>query len=133
MFSIKHNDELIAIVGNSNDFKKGWTFSPYPDEPLQWGIGLFKKDYTAQRHIHLSRERIPKHPTQEFFYIVDGKVGFELYSADKEFAGYFELTKGDFICVYHGGHGMTILQEDTKILEIKNGAFVGVEKDKEKF
>ena len=38
--------------------------------------------------------------------------------------------KGDIVFHAEGGHGYEILDNDTKVIEIKNGPFTGVESDK---
>ena len=44
-----------------------------------------------------------------------------------------ELNEGDLAVFVYGGHGYEILEDDTKIIETKNGPFTGVENDKVKF
>jgi hypothetical protein len=43
------------------------------------------------------------------------------------------LKAGDFIMLYDGGHGFKVLQDNTVFIEVKNGQFVTVEQDKDKF
>ena len=43
------------------------------------------------------------------------------------------VGQGEMLILLESAHGYTILEEDTTVLEIKNGPFMGVEKDKTKF
>ena len=43
------------------------------------------------------------------------------------------MNVGDLAVFVYGGHGYEILEDDTKIIEAKNGPFINVEKDKERF
>ena len=45
----------------------------------------------------------------------------------------FVLSEGDLAVYAFGGHGYEMLKDDTQIVETKNGPFVSVDKDKEKF
>ena len=56
-----------------------------------------------------------------------------LFSEDQEFLEEYIMKEGDLAVFIFGGHGYEILEDDTKIIETKNGPFTGVEKDKIKF
>jgi hypothetical protein len=45
----------------------------------------------------------------------------------------FILKEGELAVFGYGGHGYEILEDDTQIIESKNGPFAGVEQDKIKF
>ena len=45
----------------------------------------------------------------------------------------FILYEGDTAIMAYGGHGYKILEDNTKIIESKNGPFVSVELDKVKY
>jgi hypothetical protein len=42
------------------------------------------------------------------------------------------LERGDTIILLNGGHGYEILSDNTKVLEVKNGPYVGADKDRER-
>ena len=50
-----------------------------------------------------------------------------------EFLEEFTLLEGDLAVFVSGGHGYHILEDNTKIIETKNGPFTGVENDKVRF
>ena len=41
-----------------------------------------------------------------------------------------EVNVGDVIILLRGGHGYDILDDDTEVLEIKNGPYVGSDLDR---
>ena len=129
----KHHGELIAIIGDMNDIPRGRSFYENGKCPLEWGTFWYNYGEKAQAHIHKVRKRIPEHKTIEFLYVHQGKVKLHLYTNDKELIDDVMLRSGNFACLYSGGHSFEILKANTKMVEIKNGAFVGAEEDKEKF
>lgn len=133
MYSVTHRGTLIAAVGNIRDIKKGLYFYGDGSEMLQWGTMLYDKGKVLQPHIHKRVNRQYKHPTQEFLYIIEGSVEITLYSRKKEIVMIQPLKAGDFICTYDGGHGYKVLEDNTKMIEVKHGPFISVENDKEKF
>jgi len=66
-------------------------------------------------------------------YVKQGSMKVTLYSDDKSIINEFILEKGDLAIYAYGGHGYEILSDDTQIIEAKNGPFISVEEDKEKF
>ena len=68
------------------------------------------------------------------FLINDQKKKFEcIASINQDYLDEYELNEGDLAVFVYGGHGYEILEDDTKIIETKNGPFTGVENDKVKF
>ena len=133
MFEVHSGDLLIARGGNEDDIKHGRNFHSNPEEWMQWGTFWYPEEYGMQSHIHKAREHRGKHKTHEFIYIVSGSLMVEFYNLEKEFIGSRMLYKGDFICLYDGGHGFMTKAPDTKFIEIKHGQFTSPEDDKEKF
>jgi hypothetical protein len=127
------DNNLLAITGNKNDFKNGWTFSPYQDKPFNWGFGLFDKGYSAQPHIHRIQERITPHKTIEFFYVAQGCISISIYDNNKSLISLFRLEEGDFVCFYDGGHSMDIMRDHTQVIETKNGPYISDMIEKERF
>ena len=65
--------------------------------------------------------------------IIRGKISATFYSLDKKPVIIKFLTSGDLVMLYDGGHGFEVLENNTVFIEVKNGAYVSVEVDKEKF
>ena len=71
--------------------------------------------------------------TQEMTYVKRGSMRVLLYDEDQQYLQDFVIKEGDMAVVAYGGHGYEILEDNTQIIESKNGPFVSVEKDKKKF
>lgn len=81
-------------------------------------------------HVHnfMSRQVVY---TQEVLVIRRGRLKVNLYSSEKEFLGERILLAGDVILLCGGGHSFEMLEE-TSIIEVKQGPYLGVE-DKTRF
>ena len=126
------NGVLICIIHRKSDWKKGLDFITSDEEFIQLGTWGYNKGKTLDRHYHNEFERTA-HRTCECTYVVSGSMKVDLYDLEKEFIESFELVEGDCAAFFTGGHGYEILSDDTRILETKNGPFLGVEKDKTRF
>ena len=133
MKDIKYNDFLVASIGNVSEIQQGKSFSPNPADPLQYGLFRLPLGEILQRHIHKSRARLSPHKTMEFLYIVSGKMKVTFYTLEKLEFCWRILSQGDFIMLFDGGHEFKVLQNDTVFIEVKNGQYVDIETDKEKF
>ena len=133
MYKISHNGMLIAAGGNVADIEKGLNFYGDGSEMLQWGTMHYDEGKVLQPHIHKRVNRQFKHRTHEFMFIVQGVLETTFYASDKKPIITKVLRAGDFVCLYDGGHGFKVLENDTKLIEVKHGPFVDVEKDKTKF
>ena len=125
---IEFDGEIIAIVVRSNYNPEGVSFVTSEDSPLQLGIFCHKKNSEIKPHIHKEVERVIK-KTLEALHIEYGCISVELYSSDGKKIKTITLNGGDTIMFISGGHGIKIL-EDSKIIEIKQGPYYGVEVDK---
>jgi len=59
-----------------------------------------------------------------------GKIMAHIYSTREEKLADLEVKEGDVIILLRGGHGYTILEDGTQVLEIKNGPYLGPETDR---
>ena len=42
----------------------------------------------------------------------------------------FEAAEGDVVVLLWGGHGYSVLEDNTQVLEVKTGPYVGAELDR---
>ena len=130
MEKIENNGRLLAIIWRDSDWTPGLNF-PTPDDLfIQAGGWQYPagKSLAPHRHKKYSRD---VQQTQESVYVKRGKMRVDLYDESNKLLRQFDLEQGDFAVLADCGHGYEILQDDTQILEIKNGPFVDVETDKE--
>ncbi len=129
---IKHDNRIISIIYRDDDWERGLNFIT-PDELfIQAGSWWYQKGEILQRHIHNDYPREATR-TQETVYVKRGSMRCSIYTDEKEFIQDFILYEGDLAIFAFGGHGFEILEDDTKIIESKNGPFTDVETDKTKF
>lgn len=125
---ITENGKIIAIVVRDGFNPDGVNFITPEDFPLQMGISSYKKGAILKAHTHLQRRRLITE-THEMVHIQAGKVELYLFDSNGKKLRTLLLAEGDTIYFSAGGHGWKTL-EDSKIIEIKQGPYLGLEKDK---
>lgn len=97
-------------------------------EPMQWGIGVFKKGAKVEPHRHMG---VPATVSefQEFIMIRQGRVVAEVFDEAGELVRKIEMVAGDALLLLRGGHGFEFL-ENAELLELKQGPYLGREKMK---
>ena len=126
------DDQLIAIIRRFNEWKPGLDFVT-PDETfIQVGTWSYNTGKTLDRHEHNVHERT-SNLTQECVFIVAGSMNVDFYGRNKVFIERVLLQQFDYAVIFGGGHAYEILEDNTKILETKNGPFPGVEIDKTRY
>ena len=104
-----------------------------PDETfIQVSSWWYPEGKRLDNHVHKEFDRTAGR-TQEMTYVRKGRMKVFLFDDLKKPLEEFVLEEGDLAVFVHGGHGYEILEEGTQIIEAKNGPFIGVENDKEKF
>lgn len=126
------NGNVYAIIHRKEDWKKGLDFLTSDQMSVQVGTWNYDKGRILDSHIHKTYDRVTS-KTEEVTFVVKGKMKVTLFDIDLNYFDEFILNEGDLSVVSYGGHGYEILEDDTMILEAKNGPFVSVEKDKVKF
>lgn len=118
-----NNGKLIAIINNSTPDKT--TFITDNDCTQQVGYITHKKDTIIPRHYHKQIIRSVIGMT-EVLYIIDGKCLVDVYDNTQSLIESIELKTGDLAVFTSGGHGFRMI-EDTKMLEIKHGPYIGLD------
>ena len=129
---IKDGDLTLAIIIKHADWKEGLNFVSSDEDYQQVGIWGYNKGQKLAPHIHLTAPRQILR-TQEVIFVKDGRIRADIYTEQKNFLKSVELEAGDAIILLNGGHGYEILSDNTKVLEVKNGPYVGADKDRERF
>jgi hypothetical protein len=129
---IKVDKAIIAIIYREKDWIKGLNFITPEDLYIQVGSWYYEKGKKLDSHIHKVNKRSADR-THEMTYVKKGSMKVFLYDENKKFIKELVLHQGDLAVFANGGHGYEILEDDTQIVEAKNGPFTNVETDKEKF
>ena len=133
MREIKKEGKILARHITPDDIKPGLISLTNDNEFLQvvaWGH--YEKGKYLQDHWHNEVERSATR-TYEAVYVVKGAIEARVFDLDCIPVDTFVVQQGELLILLESAHGYTILEDDTTVLEIKNGPFLGVEKDKTKF
>lgn len=130
VIEIKEGNLVLArhIPANSA-WKDGLNFYSQNDDFIQvgvWGYGT-GKELKAHIHNEVKREVLW---TQEVLFVRTGKLQATIFDTSEKKVAELEVNAGDIIILLRGGHGYDILEEGTQVLEIKNGPYVGPDRDR---
>lgn len=133
MTEIKEKDIVLArLIKGEDVWKKGLSFFSQDQDFIQVGSWGYDKEKHLLPHIH---NEVPRQVlwTQEVIFVKQGKIQAHIFGTDEKKITDIEVSAGDVIILLRGGHGYTIMQDDTQVLEIKNGPYVGADKDRRRF
>lgn len=107
----------------------GLAFWSNDSEFIQVGTWTHPGGTRLPAHIHnvFPREALR---TQETVYVVTGSLQATLFDDSGELVAEISMGTGDLLICLAGGHGYSISEEGTKVLEIKNGPYSGPELDR---
>jgi hypothetical protein len=74
-------------------------------------------------HKHIERQRVCK-KTQEVLIVFKGSCLVRIFNKDNSIKYTGKLNPGSFCIVYDGGVGYTVLEDDTIMMEVKNGDYL---------
>tara|TARA_B100001027_G_C16128180_1_gene268022 strand:- start:186 stop:596 length:411 start_codon:yes stop_codon:yes gene_type:complete len=98
-------------------------------EFIQTSGRKLNKDFKVKAHKHNYLKR-SSNITQEAWIILKGKINAKFYDLDDKFIYETDLESGDCVTIFRGGHELKVLEDDTYFYEVKNGPYLGIEKDK---
>jgi hypothetical protein len=129
MYTIERNGVVLAKLIKSDDIKPGLNFYSENPDFIQVGVWEYEKDKNLLAHIHNILERTINR-TNEVLYIIKGRLEATIYTIQEEFVEKLILESGDILILLTSGHGYRILEDSTRVLEIKNGPYLGAELDR---
>lgn len=127
---IEKDGRLYAIIHRSSEWREGLDFITPPDMVCQVGTWQYQKNKKLKPHRHIPNKRINE-LTQECVIMISGGIYVGLYDGDNRLFYGTLLSTGDLVIMVEGGHSYEILEDNTKVIECKNGPFISVEKDKQ--
>ncbi len=129
---IKSGGIILARLIRSKDWNKGLGFYSTDEEVIQVGTWYYEKGKMLKQHIHNEVDRTISR-TNEVLYVVSGKVKAYIYDLQESLVQEVIVDCGDTLILLDCGHGYEILEDETKVLEIKNGPYLGAEVDRRRF
>lgn len=102
-------------------------FSP-PESSFQFGLLAHEAGFVEPPHFHAPTNRTID-DLQQMFVVQRGVVVVELYADDGTPLREITLRAGDAIVLIHGVHAIRVV-EDMQCISVKQGPFLGAERDK---
>ncbi|MFA6035788.1 MAG: hypothetical protein WC759_02420 [Candidatus Micrarchaeia archaeon] len=128
MKKIEEGGVLLAKI-ISGEWSEGLAFYSEDSDYIQAGSWRYAKGKELLAHVHNHVERRVGH-TQEIVFVKKGRVLLKVYGDGDKLVAEQELKAGDMAIMLRGGHGYTILEDDTQVLEVKNGPYPGPDLDR---
>ena len=117
-------------IGDSCDQEEHRTRIAPSDCNLQVAHLNMNRGHTFRPHFHLVRRReIQK--TQECWVVICGSVHVTYYDIDGTIVEQRLILPGDVSVTLEGGHNYLACENDTRVVEVKLGPFIGVGVDKD--
>lgn len=122
---IQDGESILGIIIRDSYKDEGLNFITPEDFSQQLAYMNHPKDHVVRPHYHNTIKRVI-HNTMEILFIKSGKVRLDFYNDGQSYLESRLLEKGDIVLLSGGGHGLVML-EDSEIIEVKQGPFVGVQ------
>lgn len=121
--------ELLLARYIPADWKSGLAFHSSDSDFIQVGTWVYDAGKDLLPHVHNYAERSVTR-TQEVLFVRKGSLRAQVYSQEGRLVEELEAHAGDVLVMLGGGHGYKILEDGTEVLEVKNGPYVGAERDR---
>ena len=130
MKEIKYKNRTAAILHSQSEWKEGLDFLTPDVTFIQTGTWWYPSGKILKAHRHIINERTAER-TQETVIVMNGSMRIDFYDDSNNIFQQEIVKTGDICIILTIGHGYQILENNTRIIEVKNGPFTSVEKDKE--
>ncbi len=97
---------------------------------IQCSSLFMEKDHTFRPHKHIWKHYNGDTIAQESWVVVSGSVLVTYYDIDDSILCQIKIFQGDASFTLAGGHTYTILEDNTKVYEMKTGPYTGQINDK---
>ena len=129
MYEVKVENTTVAKHIKPDDIKPGLNFFSEDNEFIQVGAWSYDAGKELLAHIHNKVDRNVSR-TCETLYVISGSLEAHIYDLNEKQIDSFVVQAGEILILLECGHGYTILEDDTKVVEIKNGPYLGAEVDR---
>lgn len=130
IYSKVEPDKLLHFIMRQNDFEPGRQDLIPPDNGLQCAMLRFDAGKSFKPHRHIWKQRDEIQIAQEIWCVVKGWVRVFYYDLDNELIKTEVIGAGDISCTIEAGHTYEILENDTRVYEMKSTKYRGQEEDK---
>lgn len=122
------NLQIAKIVRNGK-WPENLFFHTDEKEFLQVATWNYNKGKHLAAHLHKKCKRTTNR-INELLFIRKGKLRAYFYSLKGKLLNFYDLRRNDIVIIYSGGHAYDIMAKGTQVLEVKNGPFMGLKKEK---
>ncbi|HBI21991.1 MAG TPA: hypothetical protein DDY37_05330 [Legionella sp.] len=130
---IKEGDMVLARhIPAAIAWRDGLEFYSQDDDYIQVGVWGYDNGKELKAHIHNEVIREVSW-TQEVLFVHSGKIRANIFNTACKKVAELVVSPGDIIILLRGGHGYDIMEDGTKVLEVKNGPYVGPDRDRRRF
>jgi quercetin dioxygenase-like cupin family protein len=129
----RNSGRLLARHITAEEWEKpGLHFYSGDGDFLQVGTWSYDAGKRLPGHAH---NEVPRSivRTHETLYVRRGRIEARIFNDERELVATREVSQGDLLTLMDGGHGYSILDDGTQVLEIKNGPYHGAELDRVRF
>ena len=129
--TIKDKNGKILAISYTKEGTRTANINFLTEKNLPFQVGTIetrKEDREVLPHKHNDFDYGVK-TTSEFIYLESGKVIASIYDDDFNLIKTIKMLSGDFILLLSGGHSFKI-KKNSRLIEIKQGAYQGDEKSK---
>jgi len=127
--TIDSSEGILAKMIPASEWAEGSQFYSEDRDALQVGTWDYAAGKKLGPHIHNEVAR-SIHQTGEVIFIYYGSIKASIYDSQERLVEELELHQGDILILLAGGHGYEILEDGTRVIEIKNGPYLGAEIDR---
>lgn len=129
MREIIKNNIVLARHITAENIKEGLNFFSQDSEFIQVGAWKYQKDTKLKAHVHNLVER-KINRTCEVLYVIKGKLRAVIYDLENTPIEELTVSQGEILVLLECGHGYTLLEDETTVLEVKTGPYLGAEIDR---
>jgi len=128
--SIHWQEQTLVFIIRAGLSPASTTFLTPDEFNFQLGFVVYPAGGEVKRHLHkkLVRQIVG---TSEVIMVRKGQCEIDIYNDDRELIATRRLGVGDLVLTVNGGHSFR-MQEDTVLLEVKQGPYTGTD-EKEQF
>jgi len=124
--SISSLDVVLAVYIRSAEWRRGLNFISEDKDAIQTGLWQYDRGKKLGPHRHVGNMRNIDR-TQEVIFVKSGSLRVSIYSESEELVEKLILNAGDLVILLSGGHGYEVLENETQVLEVKNGPYTGLD------
>lgn len=127
--TIESKGRVLAKKIPISEWEEGLRFFSEEQDFIQVGTWNYNTGETLGPHIHNEVPRTVTY-TCEVLFVYSGMVMASIYDRDEQLVERVALREGDTLVLLDGGHGYEVLEDGTRVLEVKNGLYFGADIDR---